>query len=459
MDKCVYAPFDLEETIAAICTPPGIGGIAIIRITGKNALEIADQLFSGSVLSYQSHTCHFGTIFNNKKERIDDALLIVMHGKKSFTGQTTVEIQCHGGDFASHKILKATIQAGARLARPGEFSLRAFLNGKIDLTQAEAIQELIFAKNEQAFSLATKQLAGALSSKIKYFQKKLVKLAAILEAWVDFPEEGLEFTTPKILKEDLENIRNEIEILSATFEDGQKIHSGISLCIIGPPNAGKSSLMNSLLRQERAIVTPIPGTTRDLLEEDLLLKGVHFRLIDTAGIRKTRDKIEEEGIRRAIERMKAADGILLLLDASRSLNADDWECIKIAPPEKTLLVWNKTDLPHSNLPAFSFPSTTHISAKEGKGLDLLSSAIGNLVWKQEGRSQEEVVIVSMRHKEFLEKTIHSCDAVIQGLDNGLSPEFLAFEMRMALKNLGGIIGMDLTEDILSSIFSQFCIGK
>ena len=284
MSEFIPRPYQPGETIAAISTPPGEGGISIIRITGEQSIAVAAKIFSGAVASYQSHTAHLGVVCDVSGNRVDEALLLLMRAPRSFTGEDTVELQCHGGMIASRKVLEACLAAGARAALPGEFAFKAFMNGKIDLTQAEAIQKLISAKNEQAFAAAGKHLEGALSLKIQAFQKELIRLGAILEAWVDFPEEGLEFASQEEVIDTLQQLQEKMQNLLSTFEEGRKVEQGISLCIVGTPNAGKSSLMNALLDEERAIVTPLAGTTRDLLHENLTIGGLHFRLTDTAGI-------------------------------------------------------------------------------------------------------------------------------------------------------------------------------
>ncbi|MCB1180455.1 MAG: tRNA uridine-5-carboxymethylaminomethyl(34) synthesis GTPase MnmE [Chlamydiia bacterium] len=456
MSHFVYTPFDLEDTIAAIATPPGEGGVAIVRLSGKRAREIANTLFSGNVLNYSTHTVHLGWVLDVQGHRIDEALLLVMLGKKSFTGEDTIEFQCHGGFYASKKILEALIEAGARLAKPGEFALRAFLAGKIDLSQAEAIGQLIGAKNEHAFSAASSQLAGNLSIKITSFQQNLTKIGAILEAWVDFPEEGLEFATLETLLEEIYPICGAVKELIATFENGRKISCGISCALIGPPNVGKSSLMNRLLGKERAIVASIPGTTRDFLEEDLMLGGVNFRLIDTAGIRSGSDEVEREGIFRAKQALKEADLVLLVLDAS---DPPEKEFIENLPCERTLLIWNKIDLAKPPMLSSSFAKVVEISAKEGWGIKTLENAIYDFVWKGSLPTKEEVVITQLRHKEALVEVQTALSEVIRGLEEKISPELVALEMRTCLKSLGKIMGTDVTEGLLNSIFSQFCIGK
>ena len=342
----IHQPYLPGETIAAIATPPGEGGVAIVRISGKDAFNIAAPIFSGPLHTYKSHTAHYGQIKDLQGLPIDDVLVLVMRAPRSYTGEDTVEVHCHGGSLISRRVLEVIIEAGARAARPGEFTFKAFVNGKIDLAQAEAVQSLISAKNEYAMHAAEGQLKGSLSAKIISFQEQLTLLAAILEAWVDFPEEGLEFTTMEELSKDLEAVFDSMLALINTFHDGKILCDGLSLCLVGCPNVGKSSLMNALLDKDRAIVSHIPGTTRDILEDQMRINGLNLRLLDTAGIRDTEELVEKEGIRRSKEAMAQADLILLVLDSSKGLDEEDHRLINEAPPHKTIAVWNKTDLPH-----------------------------------------------------------------------------------------------------------------
>lgn len=456
----VHQSYYPGETIAAIATPPGEGGVAIIRISGNQALDIGAKVFSGPVHQYRSHTAHFGHVRNAQGEHLDDVLLLVMLEHRSYTGETTVEIHCHGGGLITRRVLEAVLKAGARAALPGEFTFRAFLNGKMDLAQAEAVQSLIGAKNERALDAAENQLKGALSQSIGQFQYKLTQIAAILEAWVDFPEEGLEFATMDEVCDDLEVICQAMEKLSSTFHNGKILHEGLSLCLVGCPNVGKSSLMNALLDKDRAIVSPIPGTTRDILEDHLRLNGLHFKVFDTAGIREAKeDMIEQEGIRRSKQALQQADLVLLVLDAHRGLLAEDQQLLALVPPANTIVVWNKVDLPHPPLPPLNLPFVVQLSAKERAGLEELHQAIDQLIWQEGPPSKEEILITNIRHKEALVASLEAARRVQQGLRQGVSPEFLTMDIRQTLIELGKVLGVNVTEDILSAIFSKFCIGK
>lgn len=447
------------ETIAAIATPPGEGGVAIIRIAGKEAVEVADRVFSGEVASYQTHTAHYGQVVNGAGEVIDDVLVIPMLGNRSYTGEDTVEIHCHGGSLVTRRVLDVVLVAGARAALPGEFTFKGFINGKFDLTQAEAVQELIAAKSERALDAAERQLHGSLTQRVQEFQRDLTQIAAILEAWVDFPEEGLEFASEGELLAQLQQCREQMQQLADTFHQGKILHEGLSLCLVGAPNVGKSSLMNALLDKERAIVSQTPGTTRDVLEDQLRLNGLNLRLLDTAGIRTTEESIEQEGIRRTQAAMAETDLILFILDASRPLLDEEKTLITQLPKEKTIVVWNKIDLPHNGYPTLDMPYTVPLSAKERKGLETLHKQIDSVIWKEGPPSKEEVILTNIRHKEALVAAIESCQRVHHGLQEAVSPEFLTLDMRQGLQALGKIIGTDITEDVLSSIFSTFCIGK
>ncbi|NGX26935.1 MAG: tRNA modification GTPase MnmE [Chlamydiae bacterium] len=447
----------MNDTIAAIATPPGEGGIAVIRISGPQAIRIADRIFSGPVADYKTHTVHFGKILSDQ-ETIDDVLLVVMRAPRSYTGEDTVEIQCHGGSLITRSVFDVVCKAGARPAGPGEFTRQAFINDKLDLAQAEAVQNFIGAKNKLSLKAAREQLAGALSTHILAFQKELIDIAAILEAWVDFPEEGLEFASKEEVISSLKKTKAKMQALESTFHEGKKIHEGLKLCLIGCPNAGKSSLMNALLGQDRAIVTPIPGTTRDAIEAELRLGGLHFQLTDTAGIRNTRELIEKEGIRRSKLAMQAADLILLLIDASRPLTDEDESLLSSSPKEKTLVIWNKIDLPHT-LPSHPAPHQIALSAKTGEGLPALKTTLEEMIWKGNLPSKDEIVLTNIRHKESLTNAIQDLQTLITGLKTEISPEFLSADMRSSLRHLGQIIGLDISEDILSAIFSKFCVGK
>jgi len=454
----VHRAYEKGRTIAAVATPPGEGGIAIIRISGKEALAVSDSIFSGDVLSYTSHTAHYGKILSTHGAVIDEVLLIVMKSPKSFTGEDVVEIHCHGGGLITRKVLQRVLQAGAMAALPGEFSFKAFMNGKLDLAQAEAIQELICAKNEKALHTAQDQLQGLLTRIISSLQEKLTHIAAIFEAWVDYPEEGLEFASDEEILLALSQIAQELSSLCRTYHEGKLLREGVSLCLVGAPNVGKSSLMNALSGKDRAIVTDIAGTTRDTLEEQLSWNHLHLTLTDTAGLRDTAEIIEQEGIRRSLQAAKRADLVLAVLDASEGWSPHAQHLIATLDAKKTLVVWNKIDK-STNLPTSSHPHEVFVSAKTLHGMDHLKEKIQELVLNNHISANDQILITSQRHFQALRQAKDFIEAAIEGLQNTISPELLSLEIKSSLKELGTILGTNITEDVLSAIFSKFCVGK
>lgn len=450
----------LSETIAALATPPGNGGIAIVRVSGKDAFRYGLTLVRPT-LPVQSHTARLVTIVSKEGDPLDKALCIPFQAPRSFTGEDTIEFHCHGGQLIARRLLDALMSVGIHIALPGEFTFRAFINGKIDLAQAEAIQDLIGAQNETALKVAKEQLDGRLSKEIQKMQTEGSRLAAFFEAWVDFPEEDLEFEPVEKVLEQLVSLENNLHKLLSTYHDGKRIHDGVSICLLGAPNVGKSSLMNALLGKDRAIVSHIAGTTRDVVEDDLRLDGVHCRLIDTAGIRETDELIEGEGVRRSRQAMKRADIVFLVVDASSPHESYIEQLLQEVSESPVCLVWNKIDLLPSieNLPHYPVKETAYISARSGAGLDDLKQAVHRLLWKSGSLHCDEAMITNARHKEALVMAQESLKKVISGLKEGISPEFISFDMRHFLLHLGSVIGRDVTEDILSQIFSQFCIGK
>jgi len=443
----------MNETIVAICTPPGMGAIAVIRLSGPLALSITNSFFSGDLLSYDSHTAHLGNIFTSGREVIDEVLLLLMHEGKSYTGEATVEIMCHGGVVIPQKILRRALEAGARAAGAGEFTYRAFQNGRIDLLQAEAVQELIAAKSDRAVKIAKNQLTGTLSTRIGNLQKQITEVTAIIEAGVDYPEDGLEFASEEELIAMLQNAISQIETLTSTFHDGQKIFNGLIISILGKPNVGKSSLLNALIDKDRAIITEIPGTTRDILEEELYIDGLRFRVQDTAGIRDHPERIEEEGIKRSLAAAKEADILLILLDLTKKNSEEEDRWITLY--KRALIVGNKRDLPHQKNQRCHLT----ISAKENLGLDDLKRALFKCATLESTNDHEDVMLTQERHYHALKEAKKALEITISGLKSGLSRELLSLDLRSALKELSTIIGVNVTEEILSSIFSKFCVGK
>lgn len=455
----VHRSYEKGKTIAAVATPPGEGGIAIIRISGTQALEVANKIFSGDVFSYKTHTAHYGKILDESGIVVDEVLLLIMKTPKSFTGEDVVEIHCHGGSLITRKVLECALKAGARAALPGEFSFKAFMNGKIDLTQAEAIQEVIFAKNEKALHTAKNQLQGLLRQKIELFQNTLVHVAAIFEAWVDYPEEGLEFASYDEILLTLNQVYNALNHLCHTYYDGKILKEGLSLSLLGAPNAGKSSLMNALSGKNRAIVTSTPGTTRDTLDEELAFGDLHFTLTDTAGIRETEEYIEQEGIKRSFDSAENADLILLILDIKAGWTSEAKELLSKLGLNKTLIVWNKIDIPYINPTGCLHPHQVFISAKTQEGLEELKEGIKTMIWSGKTPSNDQILITNQRHYAALKDACGYVKDALNGLKEECSPELLSMDIKAALKELGTVVGTNITEDILNAIFSKFCVGK
>ena len=408
-----------QTTIAAIATPPGEGGVAIIRLSGPEAVEIGNRIFSKKLDSLTSHTIHFGRVKDKEGEVIDDVLLLLMRSPRTFTGEDVVEIHCHGGTLISKKILERVLEEGASMAAPGEFSQRAFLNGKIDLTRAEAIQSLISAKNNFALKAAQSHLQGALHQKILTYKEQLTGIAAIFEAWVDFPEEGLEFASEEEVLADLGAASKDMRALLETAKEGRLIRDGIQIALIGAPNVGKSSLLNALFEKERAIVSPHAGTTRDTVEEHFKMGGLHVILTDTAGIREVREEIEQEGVRRSKAALEKADLLFFLVDGERGWTEEEAAIFPLLPEEKTLLIWNKIDRPHQAPPSHAI----QISAKEGLGIENLKKAVQQRVFEGKGPSEEGLLLTEMRHLEALQEGATLLDEVIEGLGRAFRPSF------------------------------------
>lgn len=456
-----------EDTIAAIATPPGRGAIGVIKISGDKALSILQRIFKPAkkeIKTFQSHKFYYGFILDPETgEKIDEVLVVYMQRPFSYTREDVVEIHAHSGYFNLRSILELVLKSGARPAEPGEFTLRAFLNGRIDLSQAEAIEEIISAKSKEALTLALKSLSGKLSEQIKYLKEELLFSLAQVESAIDFPEEDIEILNPPDLIKQLEYIVEKINTLIKNYQEGKIYREGIRLVICGKPNVGKSSLMNALLKEERAIVTPIPGTTRDFLEEEAHLKGLPVKLIDTAGLRETDDPIEKIGVERALQKLKEADLVLFLVDVSEKPDRESLTLYEKIKPYSPLVVLNKIDLSPNYLDdwqrIFEKENSITISAKEERNLDLLTQKIVDKIISEKGILTAEVV-PNLRQKTALEKAKNHLSSAIKELrKNNPLPEIVALEIRGAISSLGEIIGEVTTEDILSEIFSRFCIGK
>ncbi|MCX7983867.1 MAG: tRNA uridine-5-carboxymethylaminomethyl(34) synthesis GTPase MnmE [Bacteroidetes bacterium] len=459
---------DTEDTIVALATPVGEGAIAVIRLSGPQAFAIAEKIFKGKtpVSDQQSHTVQFGTVRDQYGKTIDEVLCTVFRAPHSYTGEDVVEISCHGGLLLTRRILDECLSLGARMAQPGEFTKRAFLNGKLDLSQAEAVADLIQARSEKAHKSSIDQLSGKLSKEIKSLRDELVESLRLLELELDFVEEDIEFADKSTIQKQIQQINEKIEELLKTFSIGKVYKEGIRVALIGEPNVGKSSLLNALLQQERAIVTHIPGTTRDFIEEALSIEGVLYRITDTAGIRETDDPVEKEGVRRTAEIVERADIVILIFDSTQLLNNTEYYLQYVKeknPSAHIVIVYNKVDL-LSNIRLDSLVKRKEeclaVSAKTGEGVEKVKEKLVSVVLAKEGNVPEaSVIITNSRHVESLQKARQALIRALETMAKNVSNEFIAVDLRLALDYLGEIVGIVTTDDILNGIFSKFCIGK
>ncbi len=455
---------NLDDTIAAIATPLGEGGLAVIRISGGNALTVAEKVFtpvggnSCKPSEAKSHTIHYGKVLR-AGERVDEVLCAVMLAPRTFTRENIVEITCHGGILSTKTVLDAVLEAGARLALPGEFTQRAFLNGRLDLTQAEAVADLIHARTELALSAANEQLAGKLSARINQLRDDLMHTLAHIEAHIDFPEEDIAPDTRANLESRMERGIDFMDELLRTASEGQILRRGIRSAIIGRPNAGKSSLLNQLLGHERAIVSPIAGTTRDTIEETANVRGIPVVFIDTAGLREAKDEIESEGIRRSRESLARAEFILHVLDASEPLTKEDEMFLAEFSDKKRILVLNKTDLPRKLVMPTLKASPVDVCCVSGNGIQQLKDAIKSLVWSGAVTNEMAQVTINSRHQDALRRAREAGQLALDALRAEASLEFVALDLRISANAVGEVVGKTTTEDLLDSIFSTFCLGK
>ncbi len=458
-----------QDTIVAAASAMSSAGIGIIRISGENAFSILERIFQfknerKKVFDQPSYTIHYGNIYDGE-ELLDEVIVLLMKGPHSYTMEDTVEIDCHGGILLMRRILETVIREGARPAEPGEFTKRAFLNGRIDLSQAEAVMDVIQAGNRMALESSLSQLKGSVANRIRGFREKILYETAFLESALDDPEHiSLEGYGDR-LSEILRKLNLRMEALIDSFENGRIIKEGIKTVILGKPNAGKSSLLNVLLGEERAIVTEIAGTTRDILEEELYLNGISLRLLDTAGIRKTEDLVEQIGVGRAKEQAEQADLILYVVDTSCELDESDVEICKILEKKKAIIVLNKSDLQivvtedqirekiGSQYPVIS------ISAKQKEGIQYLEDTIRDLFFKGKLSFNDEFVLTNIRHKTALEDAKKSLEMVLDSILNGMPEDFYTIDLMDAYHSLGTILGEDMGEDLIQEIFSKFCTGK
>ncbi len=455
------------DTICAIATALGEGGIAIIRVSGDKALDIVSKIFKAhsgqDIKSMKSYTMKYGHIYDiDNEELIDEVIISFMKGPKSFTAEDTVEINCHGGVVSTNKVLESVIKAGARLAEPGEFTKRAFLNGRIDLSQAEAVMDIIKAKTDLAMKSALMQSTGHLSTQINKQREYMLNILALVEFAVDFTEddEDVDPSIPIKVAESLEKSISEMNVLLRGADEGKLIREGLSLAIVGKPNVGKSSLLNALLREKRAIVTDIAGTTRDVIEEYINLDGIPVKVIDTAGIRETEDVVEKIGVERSKEKLEEADLVLLVLDTSRELDQEDKDIIESVKDKKCILILNKIDLEWKIEEDIlgSFENVIKISAKEEIGLDELKQTIKDLFFN--GKIDTESLIISnSRHKQALYRALENAENALVRVKNNEYLDLISIYVTASLRALGEITGSELEEDLVNKIFSDFCVGK
>ncbi|OFI05395.1 tRNA modification GTPase MnmE [Clostridium acetireducens DSM 10703] len=455
------------DTIVAISTVLGEGGISIVRLSGDNALKIVSEIFKGKkgrkLDDIKPYTMRYGHIVEKETgDILDEVLVSYMKAPRSFTAEDTVEINCHGGVVATKKILEEVIKSGARLAEPGEFTKRAFLNGRIDLSQAEAVIDIIRSKTDIAMKSAVQQSEGKLSKKINLIRNKLLELIAHIEATVDYPEEDLEEMTAEKVSNKLEDIIDEMKNILSNADEGKIIREGLNVVIVGKPNVGKSSLLNELVSENRAIVTDVPGTTRDVIEEFINIEGIPIKVVDTAGIRETEDLVEKIGVKKSKEKIKEADLVILMLDVSRKLDEEDIEIINFIKDKKSIILLNKCDLNDKisieDIKSFDTSYVFKTSVKEGIGLDKIKSSIKNLFFKGEIKGKD-IIVTNARHKNALIKAKSSCDAALDSLKNTLAVDLASIDIRNAWLSLGEITGETLEEDIIDKIFSEFCLGK
>jgi tRNA modification GTPase len=469
-----YASHNLTDTIVALATPTGVGAIGVIRLSGPDAIHIVNQLFSGkNLLKQDSHTIHLGTIKNEEDRIIDEVLVSLFVAPKSYTKENVVEISCHGSNYIIQQLIQLFIKKGARMANPGEFTLRAFLNGQMDLSQAEAVADLISSNSETSHAIAMQQMRGGFSNEIQQLRQQLLDFASLIELELDFSEEDVEFANRDDLKILIQKIQSLIKALIQSFHLGNVIKTGVSTVIAGRPNAGKSTLLNALLNEERAIVSSIAGTTRDTVEESLNIKGIQFRLIDTAGIRKAQDQIERMGVEKTIEKISKSTVVIYVFDVTESKPQDLWNDVDrflqgskvLTAKSKQIFVANKMDLnPYTQPTSYykegliSEENLITTSAKNQMNIDYLKDLLFNTV-VDNPHLMDQTIVTNTRHYDALNKTDQSLDAVLKGMDNGVTSDFIAMDIRQALHHLGEITGEISTDDLLGNIFSNFCIGK
>ena len=457
----------MDKTIAAISTAMSASGIGIVRISGDEAMEVISRIYRSKngnkdIKKVKSHTIHYGFIYDGE-EVVDEVLVMIMKGPRTYTGEDTVEIDCHGGVYAMKRVLETVLKNGAEIAEPGEFTKRAFLNGRLDLSQAEAVMDVIQAKNSMALKSSVEQLKGSVLRAVKEIRSKLIYHIAYIESALDDPEHISLDGYPQELLEVVEKESKEISELLKTADDGRMIQEGIKTVILGKPNAGKSSLLNYLVGEDRAIVTEIAGTTRDILEEYISLNGITLRVIDTAGIRDTEDVVEKIGVGKARQMAEDADLILYVVDSSMPLDENDQEIMELLKGRKSITIYNKTDLTPVVDIEFLKEKTASpvipISAVEETGIGQLEDEIRRMFFQGELSFNDEVYITNARHKAALEEALESLKLVKNSIEMGMAEEFFSIDLMNAYESLGRIVGESVGEDLVNEIFSKFCVGK
>ncbi len=450
------------DTIAAISTPLGHGGIGIIRISGPRSKNIAQNIFKSKTATYAPNTIVLGKIFD-KDTFIDDALVSYFKAPNSYTGEDVIEINSHGGMLVVQRILELILSLGARLAEPGEFTKRAFLNGKIDLSQAEAVMDLINSKTKSENEISAKQLDGDLGAKIRDIKAKILDVIVDIEANVDYPEYDIEEISKNKAVSRLSDVLVDLKSLSNSFDEGKIIRNGINVAIVGRPNAGKSSLLNRFLNEERAIVTDIAGTTRDTIEEQIVHNGILLNFIDTAGIRETHDKVEEIGVEKSKKAISNSDIVLVVLDSSLGFNDEDKELIELTKDKNRIIVINKVDLNvyiDNKIKELCEKDTLKmVSAKENTGIDELLDSITNMFINTDSINNDAIILTNKRHKDAVDKTIASFENAIKDAQNDMPLDMVSINIQNGLKYLGEILGDSVSEDVINGIFAKFCLGK
>ncbi|MFT9486699.1 MAG: tRNA uridine-5-carboxymethylaminomethyl(34) synthesis GTPase MnmE [Tepidibacillus sp.] len=454
------------DTIAAISTALGEGGIAIVRVSGNEAIDIVDRLYRGrkKLSTVDSHTIHYGKLIDKCGQVIDEVMVTVMRAPRTYTKEDVVEVNCHGGLVSVRRVLDAILEEGARLAEPGELTKRAFLNGRIDLSQAEAVIDLIRSKTDKAMQLALKQVEGKLSRKIKELRQTLLEVLAHIEVTIDYPEHDVESVTHELLLSKTKEVKKEINYLLDTASQGKILREGLSTVIIGRPNVGKSSLLNTLIHENKAIVTEIAGTTRDIIEEYINIKGVPLKLVDTAGIRETEDLVEKIGVERSRKALEEADLVLLVLNFNQELFEDDLRLMELVQGLHVIVIINKTDLPQKidlDLVKQKIPDARMIlmSVIKEQGIDQLEETISELFFAGQIQTEDLTYVSNARHISLLKRALQSIEDAIHSIEDWLPIDMIAIDVKNAWDLLGEIIGEAVSEDLIDQIFSQFCVGK